>query len=228
MSVAKDLIKFSNLAGGVAWTLSGDGAFVSPLPTQNSWSSWRNWYIYSPCFIATTYATYRFLNQPKMEIAYYYATSFSSGWTHVATRTIEGNSGKRESVFGHNVEVGQQHSSATNGGSGSVYFDFVHGNNHLWLLRVRKYRNKDWGWGQLRIANMGYMGEQRYNDYFKGKLIRATPKTALSSSTSLTSNSVAIYNTGTNLQPSDVSAYLNPDLSKGSPILSSQDWRLLT
>lgn len=228
MSSANNVVSFSNLAGGVAWTLSGDGAFVPPLPTQNSWSSYRNWYIYSPCFIATTYGTYRFLNQPKIEIAYYYATSFTSGWTHVATREVTGNTAKRETVFGHNVEVGQQHESATNGGSSSVYFDFVHGNNHLWLLRVRKYRNKDWGWGQLRIANMGYMGEQRYNSYFKGKFIKATPKTSLSVSTSLGSTSVAVYNTGTNLQPSELSAYLNPELAKGSPILAGQDWRLLT
>lgn len=75
---------------------------------------------------------------------------------------------------------------------------------------------------------MGYMGEQRYNSYFKGKPIRATPKTSLSRSTTLSGTSVAIYNTGTNLQPSELSAYLNPNLSRGSPILAGQDWRLLT
>ena len=228
MSTAGQTIQFSSLGTGQVYSFGGDRVFIPPIgSSNNSWGPRWRWYILSPCFYTTAYATYRWLNQPKIEVAYSYADPATMTWNQVAWRTIEGNTSKREAIFGHNIEVGQQHNSATSGGSSTVYFDWNHSNHHLWCIYARKYRNKDYGWGYFRVQDAGTMGESRYNSQLKGHLIKASPKTSLSYSTTQDSSSFVIKTVETELSVAQAMSIFNPDLARGSPVLAGQDWRLV-
>lgn len=228
MATAGDKIQFSNFSSDRFYDPNSHGWWIVP-PRGSSNNSWGNhWYHYIYCnaFVVGVYATYRWLNQPYISIEYYYYNN--GNWVSFVVRDIEGNRAKREAIFGHNMEVGQQFGGATGGGVDTVYFDWHHSEKHLWQIRTRRYRNSDWGDGRIWLYGTGAMGETRYNSYLKGAKIQGIPKTSFSVGTSTSGNSIILFSDNVSLPATTVYNYFHTNQSQGSSILASQDWRATT
>lgn len=234
MSRREDKIAIGNFSSSLA--ISGGNLIPPTGSSNNTWGEIWWFFVLSPCFATTAYATYRFLNQPRMELKYYYATASGSTWNEIAHRQIEGNTDKREAIFGHNMELGQQHGGDTDGGPSTVYFDFNHSKNHLWCIGTRRYRNSDWGNGHIRIYNIGNMGTSRYNSYIRGSLsnpnkVKACPKLSLSVGTSTSSSAFIFHGTSNSwdskpLTPSQARSYFNTNNIRGTKITYGMDWAI--
>lgn len=216
MSAAGNLISYASLSKG--WDAGFSGLMPPRGSSNNVWGDIWRYYLLSPCFYMYTEMPYRFLNQPKAEIAYYYYNGGS--WVNVAWRTVEGNTGVDVATFGHNYP-----GEAT----GDVN-DRDSSDHHLWCIYTRRYRNSDYGDTSMYVGSAGIMPEASYNSFFKNNQVHGNPKTSMSINTSYsTSTPYAVVKTVNNeLSAATVVSLFNTDIARGSQMVAGSDWRLNT